>query len=342
MAMTEIRARKDQHLDIVLSGAAAPAADASPFDAIRFVHEAAPDFDADAIDLSTPFLSFDLGAPLLISSMTGGPARATEINFALADAARHFRIPFCVGSQRIALETDAASGIGRELRTRVGEAPLFANIGAAQVALWSDPAQALKAVDMIAADALIVHFNPLQEALQPGGDTDWSNLTPALRALAKASPVPLIAKEVGSGISAATAERLSDVGFAAIDVAGTGGTSWAAVEAHRAEAPRDAEIAAPFRDWGIPTPVAIANIYAARPATPLIASGGIRDGLDAAKAIRLGASLVGQAAALLTPALEGSEAVIARIDILLAQLRIACFCTGARSLAALRAVPLQS
>ncbi|MEL6298274.1 MAG: type 2 isopentenyl-diphosphate Delta-isomerase [Pseudomonadota bacterium] len=338
--MSDIRTRKDEHLDIVLDGRARPAAGRSAFDDVVFRHEAVPQLDAAAIDLTTRFLAFDLGAPLLISSMTGGPRRAGDINRALAEAAAHHRIALGVGSQRIAIEAQGDSGIGRDLRARMQGAPLFANIGAAQVAEWKAPSKSLAAVDMIAADALIVHFNPLQEAVQAGGDTDWRDVMPALEALAAASPVPLIAKEVGAGISGETARRLVEAGFAAIDVAGTGGTSWAAVEGARADDTCGSEIAAPFHDWGIPTPTALKQCQAAVPGVPLIASGGIRHGLDAARAIRLGARVVGQAAALLPAALEGAEAVSRRLDTLIEQLRIACFCTGSENLDALARAPL--
>ena len=220
--------------------------------------------------------------------------------------------------------------------------PLFANIGAAQVAIWGTPDPALRAVDMIEADALIVHFNPLQEALQPEGDTNWRGLWSALEILATRSPVPLIAKEVGGGISGQTAKRLTSTGFSAIDVAGSGGTSWAAVEAARSNDPAHAEVAAPFHDWGLPTPYAVQDVRTALPDVPIIASGGIRHGIDAAMAIRLGADLVGQAARLLDPALHGPDAVTQSLMATIEQLRIVCFCTGAASLSQLRNVDIRT
>ncbi|MGF1651613.1 MAG: type 2 isopentenyl-diphosphate Delta-isomerase [Hyphomicrobiaceae bacterium] len=338
--MSEIRSRKDAHLDIVLSGEAA-ATGASHFDRIRFVHEAAPSFALADIDLSVLFLGHRLRAPLLISAMTGGPARAGRINEHLAEAAEALGLAMAVGSQRIAIEAEGDAGVTRSLRQIAPSAMLIANIGAAQVAAWKSPAKVLHAVDMIEADALYVHFNPLQEALQPSGDTDWRGLDAALEDLCRASPVPVLAKEVGAGISARTARRLVDLGVQAIDVAGTGGTSWAAVETERHADAIMRETGVPFRDWGIPTPVAISQVAGACPGVPIVASGGIRHGLDAARAIRLGADVVGQAARLLAPAIEGSGAVVAALEGTLDQLRIACFCTGSQSLDDLRRAPLQ-
>ena len=335
--MSNIKSRKDQHLDIVLAGRAAAQGPQHPFDALRLPHEAAPNFALADVDLTTPFLGKTLRAPFLVSSMTGGPARATKINRVLADVAQSERIAFAVGSQRIAIEAAGDAGFERSLRTQLADVPLLANIGAAQVVEWKDPAKVLRAVDMLEADGLIVHFNPLQEALQEGGDTDWRGLHDALADLAAISPVPLIAKEVGSGISGTTAKTLVALGFQVIDVAGVGGTSWAAVEAERSEDPSHRTMAAPFHDWGIPTPDAIIDVAHQCPGVPVIASGGIRHGLDAAKAIRLGATLVGQAAQLLGPAMDGPDATRLALEQTIRQLQIACFCTGARSLDALRA-----
>lgn len=197
-----------------------------------------------------------------------------------------------------------------------------------------------RAIDMIDADALIVHLNPLQEAVQAGGDRDWSGLLAKIAALARRLAKPIVVKEVGGGISATVARRLVEAGVGVIDVAGLGGTSWAAVEGARAPDAAQKAIAAAFHDWGIPTARALVDVRAACSETPLIASGGIRDGVDAAKAIRLGADLVGQAGGVLAAAMAGPEAIVAHVGILVAQLRIACFCTGSRDLAALRQAAL--
>ncbi len=338
--MTDGVTRKSQHLDIVLKRDVAAHDVTTGFQAIRFEHVALPEMALADVDVSTTFLNRQLGAPLLISSMTGGPERADGINRAIAEAAQHLRIAFGVGSQRVALEGGTAGlargGFGRHLRDAAPDVPILANFGAAQLRGWDGGDMARRAADMIGADALIVHLNPLQEVVQPEGDRDWRGVLDALAALAKASPVPVIVKEVGAGISGVIARRLWDAGIRIIDVAGAGGTSWAAVEAERSSDARAKEIAAPFRDWGIPTARAVADVRAACPSATLIASGGLKDGLDVAKAIRLGADLGGFAAGVLDSALLGGEALSGRLGVVVEQLRIACFCTGSRDLAALR------
>jgi len=336
-----IEARKNQHLDIVLDPQRARTATASGFGALRFEHDALPELHLDAVDLGTDFLGRRLAAPLLVSSMTGGPARAERINRHLAEAASALGIALAVGSQRIAIETGRGGGLDRALRRAAPNVPILANIGGAQLAAGYGLAEARRAVEMIEADALIVHLNPLQEAVQPRGDRDWRGVLAGIEALARGLGVPLVAKEVGCGISAAVARRLVEAGVHAIDVAGAGGTSWAAVEAERAESERQRRVAQAFAGWGIPTADAIAAVRAACPGAVVIGSGGIRDGLDAAKAIRLGADLVGQAAALLEAATRSAEAVVEEVSIIVEQLRIACFCTGSADLAALRRAPIR-
>lgn len=338
--MTDGVTRKSQHLDIVLRGDVGARGVTTGLDAIRFEHVALPEMAIGDVDLSTTFLNRRLGAPLLVSSMTGGPERADGINRAIAEAAQSLKIAFGVGSQRVALESDTAAlsrgGFGRHLRDAAPDVPILANFGAAQLAGWDGPDMARRAVDMIGADALIVHLNPLQEVVQPEGDRDWRGVLDKLEALQRGSEVPVIVKEVGAGISGAVARRLWDAGIRIIDVAGAGGTSWAAVEAERARDARAKAIAAPFRDWGIPTAKAIGAVRAACPSATIIASGGLKDGLDVAKSIRLGADLAGFAGGILEAALGGGEVLAERLGIVVEQLRIACFCTGSRSLADLR------
>lgn len=331
--------RKNQHLDIVLGGLGRGAA-RTGLDAVQFEHVALPELHMDEIDLSLTFLGRPVAAPLLVSSMTGGPARAEAINRHLAEACEALRLPFAVGSQRVALESGEAGGLGAELRRLAPSVPLLANFGAAQLNTGFGAEEARRAVEMIGADALIIHLNPLQEAVQPEGDRDWRGLLPRIEALARALPVPLVAKEVGAGLSGRMAGLLWDAGVRILDVAGAGGTSWAKVEAERARTPRQAAIAQAFADWGIPTARAIAEVRAACPGATVIGSGGIRDGLDVARAIRLGADLVGQASGLLDAATRSPEAVAEHFGTVVDQLRVACFCTGSRDLAALRAAAL--
>jgi isopentenyl-diphosphate Delta-isomerase len=334
--------RKNEHLDIVLANRGSGAKSNAGFDDIAFEHTALPEIDMQDINLRTKFLQKWINAPLLISSMTGGPSRAAEINRNLALACQELSLALAVGSQRIAIESDDAAGLGRELRRFAPDIPLLANFGAAQLNLGFGAEQAKRAIDMIGADALIIHLNPLQEALQTEGNRNWKGLLKRIEMLAREIHSPIVVKEVGCGISGRLARRLIDAGVAVIDVAGAGGTSWAAVEAERATTPQQEATARAFADWGQPTAKAIAEVRAACPDTVVIGSGGIKDGIDVAKAIRLGADIVGQAAGVLQAATQSPEAVIEHFSIVIAQLRVACFCTGSSNLNDLRKAPLQA
>ena len=339
--MPGIMNRKDEHLDVILAGRAAHALD-NGFAEVRFVHEALPDLDHGKIDLGVDFLGRRLKAPLLISSMTGGPSRAEAINARLAEAAQQLGIALAVGSQRAALDAEGDTpGLDMALRLKAPDTPILANIGAAQLTRGFGVDEARRVLDMIAADALIVHLNPRQEACQPEGDRDWWGVGAALEALVKALDAPVVVKETGAGLSAATAKRLLAMGVAAVDVAGAGGSNWATVEGERADGEADKAHAAAFADWGIPTARAIAEVRAACPKATIIGSGGIRDGVEAAKALRLGADVVGQAAGVLTAATVSTEAVIEHFQIIIRQMRTVCFCTGSANLTALRRAPLQ-
>ncbi|WP_395671073.1 type 2 isopentenyl-diphosphate Delta-isomerase [Phenylobacterium sp.] len=330
--------RKDEHLDLALRQATVVGA--NPFDAVRLEPCALPELALSDIDLRTTFLGAPLQAPLLVSSMTGGPRRGEAINARLAEAAEALGIGLAVGSQRVALEGAGSAGIDGALRKRAPRALLLANLGGAQLAQPDGIDLARRAVEMIGADGLIVHLNPLQEAVQPSGDTDWRGVLAAIEKLAATLGRPVVAKEVGFGLSAPVAQRLAEAGVAALDVAGAGGTQWALIEADRAVDPQDHAVGQAFAGWGLTTPEALREVRAACPALPLIGSGGVRNGVDAAKAIGLGADLVGQAGGVLQAALESTEAVIQHFEIVIRQLRIACFCAGARDLDSLRRVRL--
>ncbi|WP_285293672.1 type 2 isopentenyl-diphosphate Delta-isomerase [Aureimonas altamirensis] len=331
----DIGDRKNDHIDLVLSGAGTVTERAGGLSSIRFEHVALPEIDMDSIDLTTRFLGRRLAAPLLISSMTGGPERAGFINERLAEAAQQLKIALAVGSQRIALEGRACGGLTADLRRRAPDIPLLANIGAVQLVAGLGADGARRAVDMLEADALILHLNPLQEAIQPGGNHDFRGILAAIEALTPTLGVPVIAKEVGAGLSAPVARRLVDAGVAAIDVAGTGGTSFAAIEAQRHGDPAMRAAAAAFADWGVPTAQAIADVRAACPGTTVIGSGGVRTGVDIARVLRLGADMAGQAAAGLGAADHSTDAVISHFSAIIWQLRVACFCTGSADIAAL-------
>ncbi len=333
----DIALRKDQHLDLAMAQTRAPPR-ASPFDGLRLEPCALPELSLDEVDLSTRFLGRDLAAPLLISSMTGGPARGEQINRNLAEAAGELGIALAVGSQRIALERAGSGGLSGSLRRAAPKALLLANLGAGQLVRGYGVDEARRAVEMIEADGIIIHLNPLQEALQSGGDRDWRGVLAAIGALARGTGLQVVVKEVGFGITGAVARRLAEAGVAAVDVAGAGGTDRAALEGARATTADERTVATAFAGWGLPTPQAVAEVRAACPDLPLIASGGVRNGVDAAKAISLGADLVGQAGGVLNAALTSTEAVVEHFSIVLRQLKIACFSTGAADLQALRRV----
>ncbi|GAC1300921.1 MAG: type 2 isopentenyl-diphosphate Delta-isomerase [Vulcanimicrobiaceae bacterium] len=323
-----IEARKSRHLDICLEDDVASLLDTG-FSRIRLQHEALPECALADIETSVRFLGHRLAAPLIISSMTGGTERARTINANLAIAAERAGIAFALGSQRAALED------GRLLATyRVRDvAPgviLFANLGAVQFNYGVTVDDARRVVDSVAADGLYLHLNPLQEALQPSGDTDFRALLPRITELCRTLRVPVIVKSVGSGISTRTAARLLEAGVAAIDVAGAGGTSWARVEGRRADDPRGEALAETFADWGYPTAEATEDLRAAFPGATLVASGGVRTGVDIAKALAVGATIAGAGLPFLEPATRSAEAVGGLVDALIAGLRIALFASGCR------------
>jgi isopentenyl-diphosphate delta-isomerase len=272
--------------------------------------------------------------------MTGGTEQAGLINRNLAEAAQQQRLAMGVGSQRAGIERDEAGPTFR-VRDVAPNLLLFANLGAVQFNYGYTVDQCRRAVDMIEADALILHLNPLQEAVQPEGDVNWRGLLGKIEQACARLGRPVIIKEVGWGISSQVARRLIEVGVGAIDVAGAGGTSWSQVEMHRAPTERLRRLAGAFADWGIPTAeslVAAREVRSAlhRPDVHLFASGGIRNGQDIAKCAALGADLVGLASPFLKKALAGAEEVVEEMDILATELRITMFCSGACDLAALR------
>jgi isopentenyl-diphosphate delta-isomerase len=301
-----------------------------------FDHEALPEIDMDAIDLSTDFLGRRLAAPLLISCMTGGTGIAARINRNLAEAAELRGVALGVGSQRKAIE-DPELASTFAIRDVAPTIPLLANLGAIQLNYGYGIDQCRRAVDMIGADALVLHLNPLQEAIQPEGQCAFAGLLPKMRAIAETLPVPVIAKEVGSGISEATGRRLVDAGIRILDTAGVGGTSWARIEAQRAG---DLAIGELFAGWGIPTPESIRQLRRIE-GTTIIGSGGLRTGLDVAKAIALGAHLGGLAQPFLEAAIDSPARVVSTIDRVVQELKISMFCLGARTVADLRSVPIR-
>jgi isopentenyl-diphosphate Delta-isomerase len=301
----------------------------------RFTHHCLPEIDYANLDIKTKFLGKSLGAPILISSMTGGTAQAQQINQRLATVAQTYSLAMGVGSQRVAIE-QAQTAPTFQVRSIAPDILLFANLGAVQLNYGYGAEQCQKAVDLLQADALILHINPLQECIQPQGDLNFSGLLAKIAVVCEKLSVPVIAKEVGNGISAAMAKQLINAGVQAIDVAGAGGTSWSLVESQRAPNDLLKQLGRTFGDWGIPTAECLVDIHQTYPQMPLIASGGLRNGLDVAKSIGLGAGLAGMALPFLQAADISEEAVIDRVDLLIAELKTAMFCTGSRQLADLR------
>ncbi|MEW6084281.1 MAG: type 2 isopentenyl-diphosphate Delta-isomerase [Chloroflexota bacterium] len=301
----------------------------------HFVHEALPELDLNRLDTTVNLFGKLLAAPILISSMTGGTSEAETINLRLAEAAQEMKIAMGVGSQRAAIEhPDQAKTF--QVRRVAKDILLFANLGAVQLNYGYGIDQCRKAVDMIQADALILHLNPLQEAVQDAGDINFSGLAKKIENVCKKIELPVIAKEVGWGISERTAKLLSDCGVSAIDVAGAGGTSWSQVEMHRAPDEFTRQLAATFVGWGIPTAESILNVKKAIPGMSIFASGGLKDGLDIAKCIALGATLGGMAGQFLKAAAVSTEQAIEMMKLTKRQIEVTMFASGAASLGSLK------
>ncbi len=305
----------------------------------RFMHQALPELSLSDVETATCLFGKRLAAPILISSMTGGTEIARTINRRLARAASRHGIAMGLGSQRAAIEDSAlASSYG--IRDLAPDILLFANVGGVQLNYGYGVDECRRAIDMVGADALILHFNVLQEAVQPEGDTNFAGLLRKVEAVCSQLDAPVIAKEVGWGFSEAAVRDLANAGVSAIDVAGAGGTSWSEVEYHRAPSSFHARVARSFADWGIPTAEAVQYARAAAPQLPIIASGGLRDGIDIAKCLALGADAGGLASPFLKAASDSTQAVVELIETLKAQLRIAMLCAATRDLAALKRAPL--
>lgn len=328
---TNTQSRKADHLRICLEEDVQFNRLTNGFDKYHFRHTCLPEIDLQDIDLSTQFLNKKLNYPLLISSMTGGTEQAKLINYRLAEVAQNHGLAMGVGSQRVAVEKPETADTFA-IRKIAPSALLFANLGAVQLNYTYGLEQCLKVVDILEADALILHLNPLQECIQPRGDVNFKGLLNKIEHLCKVIPVPVIAKEVGNGISAEMAQKLVNVGVSAIDVAGAGGTSWAKVESERAENNLQRRLGQTFADWGIPTADCLVEIKESIPNVPLIASGGLRNGLEVAKAIVLGAELGGLAFPFLQAADRSEEALEELVQVLVAEIRTVLFCTGNQTL----------
>ena len=338
MTQGVVEQRKSDHIRINLEQDVASRA-TTGLEKLRFVHQALPELDMQAIDTTVTAFGKRLKGPLLISCMTGGTEEARAINRTLAAAAQAAGVAMGLGSMRAAVVRPEVAHTF-QVRDVAPDILLMANIGAVQLNYGFSVEQCRRAVEMVQADVLVLHLNPLQEALQPEGDVNWSDLLHKIGAVVRAMPVPVLAKEVGWGISPRAASQLSEAGVAGIDVAGAGGTSWSQVEMYRAKTDIQRRVAEAFVDWGIPTAESIRNVLRSAPALPVIASGGLRNGVDGAKCLALGATLFGMAGPFLRAATQSEQAVRDEIEVFLRQLRVVMLCTGAADLPALRLVEL--
>ena len=337
-ALTKTQKRKKEHLEICLDTERVSSSFGTGLEGYRFVHNALPELDIDEIDLGTTFLGKRLRAPISISSMTGGFDLARKVNRNLAAGAQALGLAMGVGSQRVAIEEPSAAD-SFQVRDVAPDILLFGNLGAVQLNYGYTVEHCRRAVTMIGADGLILHLNVLQEAVQPEGNRNFRGLVDKIAAVCRGLEVPVVAKEVGNGISVDVAVRLQRAGIKAIDVAGRGGTSWSAVEAQRA-AQQGKPVDRTFADWGIPTEEALVSVRQALPEIPLIASGGIRTGLDIAKSIALGADIAALGQPLLAAALESPDKVVEFLAGVIHDLKVTMLCVGAANLAALRQAPL--
>jgi isopentenyl-diphosphate Delta-isomerase len=319
--------RKADHIKINLENDVGSAL-TSGLEHYSFTHEALPELDLESVDTTLTLFGKKLNAPILISSMTGGTEEAGEINQRLAEAAREVGVAMGVGSQRAALEDPKQAPTFSVTRKVAPNILLFANLGAVQLNYGYGLDECLRAVDMIEADALFLHLNPLQEAVQAGGNTNFTNLAKKIEEICRKLEVPVIGKEVGWGISERTAKILAECGVAAIDVAGAGGTSWSQVEMHRAPDEFTRQLAATFVGWGIPTADSILNVKKVAPGMTIFSSGGLKNGLDIAKSIALGATLGGMAGQFLKAAASSTEDIIERMNLARRQIQVVMFGAG--------------
>lgn len=336
-----IKERKNDHIDICLKENVQSRKTSTGFEDVHLIHRALPNIEKEKIDTSLTFFGHKFCAPILVGAMTGGTPKATKINSAIAKAIEELNLGMGVGSQRIAIDNSKIEHSFSVVRENAPTAFILANIGGPQLVNKYGIKQAKKAVEMVQANALVIHLNALQEVVQPEGETNFSNLIKKIEELTQGLDIPIIVKETGAGISSEDAKLLEDAGVAGIDIAGAGGTSWAAVEYYRAKARNDSSsqrFGETFWDWGIPTVVSLVETVNSIH-LPVISSGGVRTGIDVIKSLVLGASLVSATFPFLEPAMKGSEDVRKALEYLIGEIRNTMFLVGAKSIQELQNIP---
>jgi isopentenyl-diphosphate delta-isomerase len=332
--------RKADHIEICLGEDVQARKATTGFEDVTLVHKALPEIKRKKIDLSTTVFGYKFSAPIFVGAMTGGTAKAQKINAAIAEAVEQLNLGMGVGSQRAAIDNPKLESSYSVVREKAPAAFILANIGGPQLVSKKGVDKAREAVEMIEANALAIHLNALQEAVQPEGETDYSGLLNRIGEVVEALEVPVIVKETGAGIAAEEAKMLEEAGVAGIDVAGVGGTSWAAVEYYRAKRRQDKfnqRLGETFWDWGIPTAVSLVETVQSVD-IPVAASGGIRSGIDSVKALALGASLAGVVYPILQPATKGPKEVKKELQSLVGEVKNALFLVGADSIGKLQKV----
>lgn len=337
--MTETDLRKEDHIQICLEKKVQAQLTTTGLEDVHFIHRCLPETSFENIQLTAPLFDHALSAPIIIEAMTGGTKKSAHINAVLAEAAEKFNIAMGVGSQRVTIENPETAYSFKIVREKAPNAFIMANVGAPQLKEYT-LTHINQAIDMIKANALMIHLNPLQETIQPEGEPQYTDLLEKIQQVATSISIPIIIKETGAGIASEEAMKLHAAGIQGLDVAGAGGTSWSAVETHRAKLRNDImheQLGITFWDWGIPTAVSIVEASLCTPLT-IIGSGGLRTGLDVAKVIALGAHVAGIAHPLLKAALTNSVETV--IEQIIVELKAAMFLVGARSIPELQSKSL--
>ncbi|MFQ6068592.1 MAG: type 2 isopentenyl-diphosphate Delta-isomerase [Candidatus Bathyarchaeia archaeon] len=342
MLSSQTEYRKADHIKISLKEDVQAKQITTGFENVHFVHQALPEIDRDSIHLATKVFSHEFSAPIFVGAMTGGTKEATKINKFIAEAVEDLGLGMGVGSQRAAIEEPKLESTYRIVRKMAPKAFLVANIGAPQLVQGYGVKEAKRAVEMIEADALAIHLNPLQEAIQPEGEANYAGVLQKIEEITETLRVPVIVKETGAGMSAEAAKKLEGAGVNGIDVSGAGGTSWAAVEYYRAKIAKDKfrqRLGESFWDWGIPTVASLVEVTQTTK-LPVIASGGVRTGTDVTKALALGASLASMSTPILYPATQSTREVKSALNFFIEELRNTMFLIGVDSVEKLKRTPV--